>query len=583
MIKQHIYRRDTAGYRTVAASAGLTGSAWLSLLEQQTMLRCQSNSPAPVYYQYPLGYGLVLSRCAVDPNGRHGSCLMHQLVMDEPADIEALSALRPIAAAHFREAYAGRGDEIELLPTLKPESLADAALLSAGFRLIDGWFGEARLARLIAAVLRASRDKRYAVHIVIDQESGVVSERGRLLMDMLMRALPVEAVQRVSYCTLMSPDETAMPYSVFISRPEAGGADRGAAAQCVRFDMSLGKYQLPENAPVPDERCLETARALLAHDIQWIGRVRRDGAQARLNAAASLKLDIPPFEPGMSLTQYVQDWLEALETRRDALNGEAFREFARAEWPRLTERVIRAGDVMSGGEFVRQLRGSIVALCKGRRGEQLGMSKENLRDLVVILLDSISWDDVDLDDPEDARVIKSATGYASLLDDASCGAGTLLACRVMHGLLDAPASYPVDGMDDMARLSEEDPTRFKQVQACGRRYVASRCRAFRAGRDPFGLVDDLFTAAAVLGYARFEGGIPDFRQLDKVQEKVAEVAGEKAGRRFEERLDRMRRRMHASRANRARRRELRLMLIGSLALALVIIGVIVSYFVFVRK
>ena len=149
MIKQHIYRRDKAGYRTVAASAGLTDSAWLSLLEQQTVLRCQSNSPAPVYYQYPLGYGLVLSRCAVDPNGRHGSYLVHQLVVDEPADIEALCALRPVSTSNFRDAYVSPENEVGRLPTLKPESLDDPAQLSAGFRLIDGWFDEARLARLV--------------------------------------------------------------------------------------------------------------------------------------------------------------------------------------------------------------------------------------------------------------------------------------------------------------------------------------------------------------------------------------------------------------------------------------------------
>ena len=581
MIKQHIYRRDKAGYRTVAASAGLTDSAWLSLLEQQTVLRCQSNSPAPVYYQYPLGYGLVLSRCAVDPNGRHGSYLVHQLVVDEPADIEALCALRPVSTSIFRDAYVSPENEVGRLPTLKPESLADPAQLSAGFRLIDGWFDEARLARLVASILRAAQDKRFGVHIVIDQEPGIVSEQGRLLMDMLMRALPVEAVQRVSYCTLMAPDETAMPYSVFISRPTAEGASTGAAARCARFDMSRGRGQWPDNAPEPDERCLETARALLAHDVSWMDRVRLGGAQARLGGAA-VKLDIPPFERGMSLTRYVEDWLEALEARRGALNGEAFQDMARSEWPRLTERVIRAGDVMAGGEFARELHESLILLCKGRRGEQLGMSRENLTDLMVILLDSINWDEVDLNDPDMARLMKSATGYASRLESASCDEGCLLACRVMHGLLEAPATHLVDERDDMIRLSEEYPARFRQVQACARRYVAGRCRAFREGASEFGLVDDLFEAAAALGYVRFEGGIPDFRSLDKVKETVGQIGGPKSARRFEAILDRLRRRMHASRANLARQREMRFMLGVSLVLALVIAGVILGYFLFIH-
>ena len=577
MIKQHIYRRDKAGYRTVAASAGLTGSAWLSLLEQQTALRCQSNPPAPVYCQYPLGYGLVLSRCAVDPNGHHGSYLVHQLVVDEPADIEALSALRPFSAGIFREAYVNRENGVEPLPTLKPESLAGPERLSAGFRLIDGWFDEDRLARLIEGLFRAARDKRCAVHIVIDQEPALVSEQGRLLMDMLMRAMPVEEVQRVSYCTFMAPSETAMPYSVFISRPAA------EEARCARFDLSRGRDEWPEGEPEVSQRSREMARALLAHDVQWMDRVRLGGVQTRLDGAAAVKLDIPPFEKGMSLTQYMEDWLEALQACRAALNGEAFSGFARAEWPRLTERVIGAGDVMDGADFTRQLHASIVALCKGRRGEQLGMSRRDLCDLIVILLDGIRWNDVDLNDPAAARMMRSATGYADLLGDTPCDQGCLLACRVMHALLDAPASRLAGLMDDMDRLSEAYPERFKEVQACARRYLAGRFRAHKKGFADSGLVDEMFAGAAVTGYVRFEGGIPDFRQLDKVQEKVGQVAGPRAVRRFEDYLDKVRRHMHASRTDQAHRREIRFMLIGSLLLALVIAGVIASYFLFIRK
>ena len=584
MIKQHIYRRDRTGYRTVAASAGLRDSAWLSLLEQQTVLRCQSNAPAPVYYQYPLGYGLVLSRCAVDPNGSHGSYLVHQLVADEPGDIEALTALRPLSPANFRAAYVGREGEVEPLPTLKPESLADPAQLSAGFRLIDAWFDEARLARLIAGLFQAARDKRCAIHIVIDQEPAQVSEQGRLLMDMLMRALPVQEVQRISYCTFMAPSETAMPYSVFISRPEEDeeGVVSAATARCARFDMKTGRDVWPDTAPETDERSLQLARALLAHDVNWLDRVRLGGAQARLGASA-VKLDIPAFERGMSLTQYVEDWLEALEERRDALNGEAFQVFARDEWPRLTERVIRAADLMDSADFVSQLHAGIVALCRGKRGEQLGMSRQNLCDLIVILLDGIRWDDVDLYDPDTVRMMRSATGYVNLLGDTPCDRGCLLACRVVHALLDAPSTHLSEALDDMVQLSEEYPALFAQVQACARRYVASRCRAAREGFEEFGLVDDMFMAAAMLGYVRFEGGIPDFRQLEKVQEKVGQIAGDRTGQRFEARLERIRRRMHASRVNLARQREMRFMLIVSLLLALVIAGVIIAYFVFIRK
>lgn|GEM_PF-4173034 len=578
MIQQHIYRRDKAGYRTVAASAGLTGSAWLSLLEQQTVLRSQSNPPAPLYCQYPLGVGLVLSRCAVDPNGTRGSYLVHQLVADEPADIEALTSLRPLAEDIFRDAYVGHEGEIDPLPTLEPDSLADDARLSAGFRLLDGWFDEALLARLIAALFGAAQDKRQAIHIVIDREDTVVSEQGRLLMDVLMRALPLQEMQRISYCTLIAPGETAMPYSVCVSPPRGQAGE--SAVPCARFDLSEKRCVWPGAEPDPDGRSTELARALLAHDLNWVDRVRLGGPAAKLGGSDAFRLEIPEFERGMSLTQYIEDWAEAMEVRRAALNDEAFRVFAGDEWPRLTGRVIRAAELMPGRVFLKQLRDSLVSLCKARRGEALGMSQQNLSDLIVVLLDSIRWSEVDLNDPATVQLVRSATGYASLLSDASCEQGCLSACRAVHALLDAPMTHLVDAMDDLARLSEDFPALFEQVQACARRYVATRCRMARA--DEFDLVDEMFMGAAVMGYVRFTGGIPDFRQLDKVRDTVRQLGGPRSAQRFEAMLDRLRRRMHASRANPTRRREMRFMLVGSFLLALVIIGVIVGYFVFIR-
>ncbi len=581
MIQQHIYRKDKAGYRTVAASAGLTGSAWLSLLEQQTILRCQSDPPAPVYFQYPLGVGLVFSRCAVDPNGMHGSYLVHQLVANEPQDIEALASLRPLAADAFQEAYAGREGEIDPLPTLKPEALADSDLLSAGLKLIDGWFSEPLLARLLTALYHSARDKRQTVHIVIDGDPASVSAQGRLLLELLMRAMPLQHMQRLSWCTLIAPGETALPYSVCISPPCESKTPAGM--QCVRFDLAKKICVWPGAEPEPDGECAELARALLAHDLNWADRVRPGGRAASLGSPEQLRLDVPPFENGMSLTQYIDDWMEAMGARRAALNDEAFRVFAADEWPRLIERVIRAADLMPGMSFVKQLRDSLVTLCRGRRGEALGMTQENLRDLIVVLLDSIRWDEVELIDPAVMQLIRSATGYASYLDGPACDQGCLLACRVVHTLL-AEAMTKLSGLlDDLARLIDEYPAIAGQVQACARRYVTGRCRRAREGQDDeFELVDDMLVVTAMAGYVRFSGGIPDFRQMEKVLETVQQIGGAKAARNFEALMEKLRRRMHTTRTNHARRREMRLMLAGSLLLALVIIAVIAGYFLFIR-
>ena len=584
MIQQHIYRRDRAGgYRTAAASAGLTGSAWLSLLEQQTVLRCQSYLPAPVYFQYPLGVGLVFSRCAVDPNGSRGSYLAHQLVADDPADIDLVASLRPLSAGVYQEAYVGREGVIDPLPTLKPEALADESLLSAGLKLLDGWFDEALLSRLITALFLAAKDKRHTVHLVIDQDAASASEQGRLLLELLMRALPVQDMRRISYCTLIEPGDTALPYSVCVSPPVDSEKAKDARGQCViRFELSRRAYHWPENEPEIDARARELAQALLAHDLNWVDRVRLGGAGVKLAGSESLKLDIPDFERGMKLTQYVEDWAQAMEARRGALNDEAFRVFAGDEWPHLTERVIRAADLMPCEEFLRQLHDSIVALCKNHRGEALGMTRQNLADLIMVLLDSIRWDDIDLTDPATAKLIRSATGYADLLGDMPNDGGCLLACRVAHAMLDAPMAHAAAALDDLARLSEDYPAAFSQIQACARRYVTTRCRLARDEFGEMGLVDEPFVVTAVVGYVRFEGGIPDFRSLDKVKETVGQIGGPKSARRFEAILDRLRRRMHASRANLARQREMRFMLGVSLVLALVIAGVILGYFLFIH-
>ena len=583
MIQQHIYRRDKAGYRTVAASAGLTDSAWLSLLEQQTVLRCQSYLPAPVYFQYPLGVGLVFSRCAVDPNGARGSYLAHQLVADDPADIEMLASLRPLSARVFQEAFAGHEGEVDPLSTLKPESLADEEQLSAGLKLIDGWFDEALLTRLMTALLSAAKDKRQTVHLVIEGDSAAVSGQGRLLLELLMRALPIQDMQRISYCTLIAPGDTAMPYTVCVSPPgdpEKPGDTRG---QCViRFELGCGLCVWPGGEPEPDAQAVELARALLAHDLNWVDRVRLGGGAVKLSSAESLRLNIPDFEQGMKLTQYIEDWAEAMAARREALNDEAFRVFAGDEWPHLTERVIRAADLMPCGVFLKQLHDGIVALCRNRRGEELGMSRQNLTDLVMVLLDSIRWDDIDLNDPATARLIRSATGYSKLLGDAPSDGGCLLACRAAHAMLDAPMAHAAAALDDLARLSEDYPQTFSQLQACARRCVTGRCRKARDEFGEMGLVDEPLVVAAVVGYVRFEGGIPDFRQLDKVRDTVGQIGGARASKRFEALLDRLRRRIHASRTNLARQREMRLMLGLSLLLALVIAGVIAGYFLFIR-
>ena len=92
----------------------------------------------------------------------------------------------------------------------------------------------------------------------------------------------------------------------------------------------------------------------------------------------------------------------------------------------------------------------------------------------------------------------------------------------------------------------------------------------------------MLVGAAIIVWARFEGGIPDFRLLDLARDAVEGAGGAEQARRFDRILERMRRSLHFSRAPQPRQREMRVMLWMSLALAFIILAIVLSYFLFIR-
>ena len=478
-----------------------------------------------------------------------GAYLIRRLVIDENADLDALRLARPLSAALL--SAQPDTDGATALPTLSPAALFDASLPGEGFRLIDSLFDEGLLARFIKALLAAASDKRLSVHAVINQPPETVSAQARLMMETFMRCLPLRDGLRLSWHTLIEDGVPAAPYSVFFSPP---CADHG----CIRFDLSRGTVIWPDEPPA-DDKSLALARALLAHDLNWADRADESGAGA-LRSSPALHMDTPPFERGMSLAQYVQDWADALDVRRAILNEDAFKTLARGEWPHLINSVINAADLLPRRDFT--------LLC----------------DLAAILVDSIDWDEADLNDPQSVRLLRSATEYAALLDAERCPEGRLAACRAIHALLTAPAARLSDMIDGLLELNENNPALLSQLQACARRAVTDRCHQAQSGSDEFALIDESFVALAIMGYVRFSRGVPDLRALDKLRALIERSGGAREVRRFNVRLDRMRKRMSTFRsADLARKRELRVMLLISLLLSLVIAGVVVAYFLFLKK
>ena len=567
MIKQQLCRKSASGFETLAVSSALRESAWMPLLEQSPPYEDAQSKRA--YFQYPFGTGLIIG-CSIKSGD--GSYIIRRLVVDENADLDALRLARPLGTAWLSAQRTEMGNA--MLPTLSPAALFDASLPGEGFRLIDSLFDEGLLSRFIKALLAAASDKRLSVHAVINQPPETVSTQARLMMETFMRCLPLRDGLRLSWHTLIEGGIPTAPYSVFFSPP---CPDHG----CIRFDLSRNTVIWPDEPPT-DEKCRTLARALLAHDLNWIDRVDETGPGA-LRASPALHMETPPFERGMSLTQYVQDWADALDMRRSIVNEDAFRTLTQGEWPHLINSVINAADLMPRHDFVLQLSDCLNMLSHGRGGE-LGMTREHLYDLTAILVDSIDWDDVDLNKPQAVRLLRSATEYASLLDAERCPEGHLAACRVVHALLTAPAAHLSDIIDGLLELNEANPALLNQVQACARRAVTARCKNAQNGSDEFALIDESFVALAIAGYVRFSRGIPDMRALDKLRAIIRRSNGAQDERRFNTKLDRMRKRMNSSRsADLARKRELRLLLLISLLLFLVIAGVVAAYFLFLKK
>ena len=262
MIKQHIWQSGPNGGQTVGVSAGMKHSAWLPLLEQQMALSCPAQLTTPAWHQYPLGRGLVLNQYSNNPVG-DGSLIMHQLIFDDPADVEALLRSRPVNPAVFR---ANLTDSSGIdLPAFHA-ALNNHDELDLCFRTLDKYFSghPALLEHFLAALSLAARDKRHSVRASISAPEEEISADGRRLMELMLRVLPSEDALRISYCTLVPPGGPFLQYSVCFSGEQA--QDAAFVMQDTLFDLTAQTETLPADLP-RDSLYVSLARALLLHDL----------------------------------------------------------------------------------------------------------------------------------------------------------------------------------------------------------------------------------------------------------------------------------------------------------------------------
>jgi len=564
MIKQQLYRVDASGGRTIAVSDELSGSAWLNLLEQQLSLIDFSALSAPVYYQYPLGRGLVMSRCSVNPYTPERSFIAHQLVLDDTADLDELLAARPMKGALLPAGIFGYTDRPDPLPALSPAALCGSEEAARCRETLNRLFGsdENLLSQFLCAVFLCARDKRHFVRVLMDGDPAAVSESARQIMELTLRALPREDVLRLSFTTLCAAVPSAMQYTVCFA--QKSGTRASADPYEIRVDLTEGTIALPDgfSLPRPDQYAAQ-ARALLTGDADTAARPGREGVSAA-------GLNLPPFEEGMSLAEYFSQWRTAMDAARAELTGEAFRSFAAAQWPDLLGLIITASDRMDNIRFLSELN-SIFSLIRREKLEiPLAMSDNTLTDLLIILLDSISWRQIDLSRPQVNRLIRTISAYSQVLSEDQCPPECLCACRVICCVLTSPASIH-EALNDLEKLEHASQAQFNAVQGCLQRYVEKRLAA------SIDVIDESLAAAAMLGLARFSDGIPDLRLADKLAERIAEKNGARDARRFEQLLDKLRSHLHSSPAGIIRRRDMKLFLFISLLLLILIAAITVGF------
>ncbi len=568
MIKQQLFRLDERGSRTVASSPGMKNSAWLHLLEQQLELVDVSMMSVPTFYQYPLGRGLVLSRCVPDPSGKKNAYLAHQLVIDEPEDLQGLMDVRPLSARSFFTGGFDTGVSSNTLPMMPVSALDNEGALETCFETLDAFFKnrEELLGNLVGALTLCARDKRQRIRVVIEERPEIVSEYGRRLMELLLCAIRRVDALRVSFSTLQMAKSLEMNYTVIFSPLN----DPKPTAHDILFNLTKGEMILPAALTLPDpERCLEIARMLLLHDVERVVMFR-GGVQEACATPEAVRLTVRPFERGASLTEYVESWRAALELRRPLLSERGFRRLVNGEWSKLLGVIIEASERMENLSFLMQFHEIFCRVYREREESLITPDEEILTDMVVLLLDSIRWKELDLSNTKTWRLVRTITGYAQqFTGEEYADEASINACRIMHQMMMNPSSAR-EILIDLSLLEEDSAACFEALQDCLKRYVQSRLDA------EFDVADEMLAAAAMLGLVKFSEGVPDLRLVDKLTKRIEEKHGAQDARRFEEIIEKMRRHLHA--AGRIHRREVKWLLTVSCLLLALIAGISIWFF-----
>ena len=540
MIRQHIMQWRDGAYRTLALSGPRPEEEWLSRLEQQTRRFCAEDFEEPLYYQFPLDGELVIGRRMPGPQGQYS---LRQLIVG-PEDLPRLKQLRPLPPERLEPVAIEQEGEGTPLPGLSVEAFEDEEAIGGSFEALDEAFGqnEELLSGFMAALKRLLTGRCRYVSVVLPrprQETSLLAQR---VMELMMRVMEAGDGARLTWCSLET--STLAPFPITFLSEQDVETPLLPRRMGILVDVRTGEcVNLGISADASDR---EVARALIAHDINWADRL--SGEQVRLPLAADrLRIQLPPFEEGMSLKQYFDDWATALTDRRSELDADAFGIFAGEEWNRLTDQLVMAGELMENKEYIFELYQIIQALRRREYAALLCMPAQSLIDMVALLLDSVRWDEMALEDPNDKKLLHHMAMFARSLDeDSRAQVRTGKAFCMLSELFEHMPRAVLTGMDTMEELSRTDPVQFEQLQTMMRSYVLGQCKQ----NAQLFHQDEYFVLMAMLSYVRFTGGVPDLRRLTSLEQVIRANCGEKAVQHFQKKLDYERKQMSDHMAHR---------------------------------
>jgi hypothetical protein len=483
------------------------------------------SASVPVYWQYQSERGISLGRYAPVGNG----FIAHQLLFNDLEDINWLLRSRPVTGSAFKREFIAHREKRIPLPLIKAESLTNASVLSDSFNALENTFKNAKqaLAMFIAALKRATIDPAFFILARVNDSPDKASETARALTEIMFRCLPEFHARKSGFLSNWRGDRLNDQCRLMFTDKDYSVPD-SLSRRLIRLDCRSLTWVFPPNTSFyAGDQDLELAEAMLARDLNWIDRIRQTPPISV--SVDSFRLNMPPFERGMSIYQYVCDWIEELERRRSDIDDAIINQNV-INWNQIESRIISAGELsITNMQYLRELN-AILAMFKDRKTRDwLEVPDGVLADLIVVLIDSIQWVNVDIVKEDDRELIMALWDNARALRGMDIKLPVefdykLRACEIIGKLLsgEGEAVSAVDqGIELMLALQPEATAHMRDVRYCLNWYVDNRCYVKERALKP----DSIFIGAMILGGIRCSKGSVRLN-IDRLEQFVVKHCGD---------------------------------------------------------